>query len=1402
MPNASFLQSSFLGGIWAPSAQGRMHDPAYKTALNECLNSFPTEEGAWQRRPGFRHIQHTRGGVKGVLRAFDFTITQPFQVEFTAGWLRFFQGLDLVKTNDGDVFVSGISTATPAMVACAGPLPSGWANGDTVMFTLQNVPCGPQAVLCNRQFTIQNANTSAGTFTLKDPISGDDIDGALIGYVTGAALDKVQKVFELATPYTLDELDQLRILSDDSTVLILHPAHQPRVISVGVTPYPFAIAVQDFEDGPWLDINTTTTTLTLSGSTGSVTVTASAATGINGGLGFQATDVGRQIRFQGGPPLWASGTGYSKGNQVTGSDGNIYVAQGGMTGLDPTLDDGTHWVVSSSHVNWIWLEITARTDATHVTADVKSDLRGAGTFAEVQGNGNLYAFIGTTGHAAIAATYPGVDMTQIFSPGQSVAVTDGAFTDGGGGDISGTYTVLTPGLETDLNRSYVAFTDEDGATAGWSVISGLSGQKTGFYSPSIGTNLAGDELSTTVWRLGAYSDTTGWPACGAYHEGRRWLTGEASNRVDASMSPQDGTEDNFNKFSPTGADGTVADDSAVAAIANADELNTFFWMLSGEYGLLLGTQAGEWLLRASALDDPISDSSIQMRRVSKYGCANIEPQFCTRTTAFVQRQGRRVLDIANYPYGETAGWYADNLSRLSDSLTGPGIAEIRYQQTPTWNLWMRDNDGGLIGSVFCHAAYGKDSFNGWHRHEHGGGRTFVSIATGPSFDGLSDTLYAVTNQTDANAPDFGIHWVECLSPLFDAAADECSAFHADGGVVPCCTELTGTAPNFTGLTIYGLWHLNGQTVQPFLGGLDLGDYTVANGSISITFADASKGHDAALFTLAYFQSLATCDQTGAETGFITTTAVVNPNVGDLEAFVAPGTNVTYESGGGIFHTDPDLPYVLGVQNGAFGNTGGLQVFNRNTTGDEASESTEEDIFGSGQTDVMIVNSMPSRVHPNGVYYVLSALANHSTIACIRIADQVLLGTFGIAGSGFGSDATHLAAPFDLCPVVKGTANYMITAGEIAAGFIQECAVWDLSTGVFVFVEKTDFSDTVIHVCEGLRGRGDYYVMGNTFYIGTSTVPITLYECWVPSSTGRQICSLAPADIDPTWTHTAGTSGPGFDAADNNPLFFVGTTDTVTHQNYLVKVDRLTGAVLWTSPVASTPPLDCQLARCNLNGTLQIFDDGAHNVITIDLSDGSQTTTAWNAGITVGNQWYDCSSASIFTIGSYNHSTGPTPTLIGEWFGSNASVSTRVMEIYSGADLEADSETTTYDFYGCVGLTYNSDVQLLRPDFGQDAGTQAGPAFGKKRRIHKMALGLVRSRGLSYGTDFTRLDTVPLKDAGGTDIAAPALFSGTVAASDMTINDDYGTTSQICLRVSRPYPALVTAVAGMIEAQDE
>ncbi len=151
--------------------------------------------------------------------------------------------------------------------------------------------------------------------------------------------------YEIASPYLVGHVPDLKWAQSADVLYLTHPAYAPRKLSrTGHTSW--TLSVIDFLDGPYLDENTTATTLTPSAATGTgVTVTASATTGINANTGFQASDVGRVIRFKEG-------------------------------------------------ATWGWARITARSSATVVTVDVKATLTNTGAKAVWQ----LGAWSDTSGY--------------------------------------------------------------------------------------------------------------------------------------------------------------------------------------------------------------------------------------------------------------------------------------------------------------------------------------------------------------------------------------------------------------------------------------------------------------------------------------------------------------------------------------------------------------------------------------------------------------------------------------------------------------------------------------------------------------------------------------------------------------------------------------------------------------------------------------------------------------------------------------------------------------------------------------------------------------------------------------------------------------------------------------------
>src|SRR6516225_4775686 len=238
-------------------------------------------------------------------------------------------------------------------------------------------------------------------------------------------------------------------------------------------------------------------------------------------------------------------------------------------------------------------------------------------------------------------------------------------------------------------------------------------------SNAVNVELLGPALLYTsairTWRLGLYSDTTGWPTCGTYSDGRLWLSGVLPNRVDSCVS--NGVPTNISvpyqayvsgqvtqpstavNVAPTDQYGNVLTSSAISAVFNAPDANPIFWMLPDLQGILLGTRAGEWLIQAPT-PGPISPFNIAGRRVTTIGCANIEPRRTEHTTIFVQKFQRKIME---YFADVFSGKYtAPHITFYSKHLTAGfgGVQEIAYQQEFNPIVWARLGTGFLVGWTY------------------------------------------------------------------------------------------------------------------------------------------------------------------------------------------------------------------------------------------------------------------------------------------------------------------------------------------------------------------------------------------------------------------------------------------------------------------------------------------------------------------------------------------------------------------------------------------------------------------------------------------------------------------------------------------------------------------------------
>lgn len=334
----------------------------------------------------------------------------------------------------------------------------------------------------------------------------------------------------------------------------------------------------------------------------------------------------------------------------------------------------------------------------------------------------------------------------------------------------------------------------------------------------------GGTSATAAWRLGLYSETTGYPSSVVFHENRLCFAGatDTPQRIDGSNSGD------YLNFAPTDPDGTITDAHAFDFTLNANQVNAILWIASGDQGLLAGTTGGEWIIRPSSLGEALSPTNVTAKRATTYGSAGIAPEQVGRAVLFIQRAGRKLREL-RYFLNED-GIAAPDLTLLSEHVTQSGVVEIARQSEPYPLVWVVRQDG-----VLACVTYERDQDVlrvGWHRHTLGGndgGAIVESVAVIPSPDGTSDEVWMVVRRQIDGA---SVRYVEYMTPFFEDTVSQESAYFVD-----CGLSYSGAATT----SFSGLDHLEGETLAVVADGAVHPDVTVSSGAVTLDYA-ASQVH--------------------------------------------------------------------------------------------------------------------------------------------------------------------------------------------------------------------------------------------------------------------------------------------------------------------------------------------------------------------------------------------------------------------------------------------------------------------------------------------------------------------------------------------------------------------------------
>ena len=303
---------------------------------------------------------------------------------------------------------------------------------------------------------------------------------------------------------------------------------------------------------------------------------------------------------------------------------------------------------------------------------------------------------------------------------------------------------------------------------------------------------------TYDWRMGAWSYTTGFPACVVFHEQRLTFGATSTEPQTFWMS----TSGDFENMSPTELDSTVLDDSAIAQELASAKANPIRWLMSGT-SLGVGTAGGEWQIRsASSVNDPITPSSISAKEYTAHGAGSrLMPAKAGTSVLFVDRSKRKVHELL-YSY-ESDSVVSDELTVIGEHILREhgGAVWTAYQQKPHSIYWVGCGDGTLAALTFNK----QQEVVAWHHHTIKG--ALVDWGTTiPSNDGTEDELWMVCKRSvssgDTDA-DRTYRTVEILESDFypSSTSSKLGMTFQDSHIVldPSVATFTGSSATVTGL---------------------------------------------------------------------------------------------------------------------------------------------------------------------------------------------------------------------------------------------------------------------------------------------------------------------------------------------------------------------------------------------------------------------------------------------------------------------------------------------------------------------------------------------------------------------------------------------------------------------------
>ncbi len=316
-----------------------------------------------------------------------------------------------------------------------------------------------------------------------------------------------------------------------------------------------------------------------------------------------------------------------------------------------------------------------------------------------------------------------------------------------------------------------------------------------------------DTSDTPSNRVNPFKDGNN-PSVVTFHQQRLVLAGTAQ-KPQSWYASRTGAYEDFSKSRP------IKDDDSLEFTLASGRIDIIQW--AAAFGdLLLGTAGSEY--KAIGSDQGvITPGSLNVREQSFWGSIRLRPLIIGTSVLHVQRQGSRVRDL--YYSLERDGYAGNDLSVLAPHLfDNHVIKQWDYQQAPGSLLWAVRDDGLLL----CMAYMKEHDIWGWFRFTTKGKVRSCAVTAGY----MEDTLYLVVEREVRGEA----HWfLERCVPRWREEDGIEQAFFVDCG-------LTYNNPAAPVSTVFGLEHLEGESVAILADGSPLEQQVVTGGRIELPYA--------------------------------------------------------------------------------------------------------------------------------------------------------------------------------------------------------------------------------------------------------------------------------------------------------------------------------------------------------------------------------------------------------------------------------------------------------------------------------------------------------------------------------------------------------------------------------------